>query len=130
MVKLSIGLKVKEARELSGLTQQELADKISMSQSYINQIESGKASASLKTLEKIAIAFNIESKYFLEQEPGVLFGKQRKFFTEAQQENLVKLKTKGWITLMEEFEAKDLTPEEVREAFETLENLKMLRKRK
>ena len=54
MAKLdSIGYLLKEARENSGLTQQELADKSGTTKSYISKIENNVKEARLSTLEKI-----------------------------------------------------------------------------
>lgn len=48
-----IGYLLKEARENSGLTQQELADKSGTTKSYISKIENNVKEARLSTLEKI-----------------------------------------------------------------------------
>lgn len=48
-----IGYLLKEARETSGLTQQELADKSGTTKSYISKIENNVKEARLSTLEKI-----------------------------------------------------------------------------
>ena len=48
-----IGYLLKEARENSGLTQQELADKVGTTKSYISKIENNVKEARLSTLEKI-----------------------------------------------------------------------------
>ena len=48
-----IGYLLKEARKNSGLTQQELADKVGTTKSYISKIENNVKEARLSTLEKI-----------------------------------------------------------------------------
>jgi ribosome-binding protein aMBF1 (putative translation factor) len=48
-----IGFLLKEARENSGLTQQQLADKVGTTKSYISKIENNVKEARLSTLEKI-----------------------------------------------------------------------------
>lgn len=48
-----IGYILKEARENSGLTQQELADKVGTTKSYISKIENNVKEARLSTLKKI-----------------------------------------------------------------------------
>ena len=48
-----IGYLLREARKNSGLTQQELADKVGTTKSYISKIENNVKEARLSTLEKI-----------------------------------------------------------------------------
>jgi len=48
-----IGVLLKEARLKSGLTQQELADKVGTTKSYISKIENDVKEARLSTLQKI-----------------------------------------------------------------------------
>jgi len=48
-----IGFLLKEARKNSGLTQQELADKVGTTKSYISKIENNVKEARLSTLERI-----------------------------------------------------------------------------
>lgn len=60
--------KVKKLRESKGITQQELADKINLSQSTIGMIESGKKIGSPSTLKKIADFFNVTVDYLLTTE--------------------------------------------------------------
>ncbi|WP_381427084.1 helix-turn-helix domain-containing protein [Sporosarcina thermotolerans] len=61
-----IGRKVKEARLNKSFTQQELADKCSLTKSHISKIENGQASPALATLSKIAKELNAPLSYFLE----------------------------------------------------------------
>lgn len=48
-----IGFLLKEARKKSGLTQQELADKVGTTKSYISKIENNIKEARFSTLQKI-----------------------------------------------------------------------------
>jgi ribosome-binding protein aMBF1 (putative translation factor) len=48
-----IGVMLQEARKKSGLTQQELADKVGTTKSYISKIENNVKEARISTLEKI-----------------------------------------------------------------------------
>ena len=48
-----IGFMLKEARKKSGLTQQELAEKVGTTKSYISKIENNIKEARISTLEKI-----------------------------------------------------------------------------
>lgn len=48
-----VGVLLKEARKKSGLTQQELADKVGTTKSYISKIENNIKEARISTLQKI-----------------------------------------------------------------------------
>ncbi len=48
-----IGVLLQEARKKSGLTQQELADKVGTTKSYISKIENNVKEARISTLQKI-----------------------------------------------------------------------------
>jgi ribosome-binding protein aMBF1 (putative translation factor) len=48
-----VGYMLKEARKKSGMTQQELADKVGTTKSYISKIENNIKEARISTLEKI-----------------------------------------------------------------------------
>ena len=58
---LDIGLKISYYRRRAGLTQEELAERVGVSTSYIGMIEAPgvNKSASLKTLYKIAVVLDI-----------------------------------------------------------------------
>lgn len=55
-----ISQKLKSLREESGLTQAELALRAGLPQSHISRLESGRHSPSMKTLEKLAAALDVE----------------------------------------------------------------------
>lgn len=56
-----MGEKVKYLRKIKGLTQQELAEKTNLSQSYISAIEQGDKIPTLYTLDLIAGVLGVES---------------------------------------------------------------------
>lgn len=62
---MNVGKKIKEERLRIGLTQKEVADRCGTSTSYICDIEVGRTNPSLKTLEKISIALEMEIKELL-----------------------------------------------------------------
>ena len=66
----TISNKIKQFRQTAGLTQQELADKATISISYLTKIEaeSCNKSLSISTLNQIANALNIEITEFLKEE--------------------------------------------------------------
>jgi len=55
-----LGLKVKEFRKRSKLTQEKLAELIGVDNGYISKLEVGQNFPSIKTLEKIAKILNVE----------------------------------------------------------------------
>ena len=55
-----IGQKVRDAREASGISQRELAARMSTSQAAVARLESGGTSATLATLQKAAAALGLQ----------------------------------------------------------------------
>ena len=56
---LEVGEKVRDAREAAGLTQRELASRMSTSQAAVARLEAGGTSATLTTLHKAAAALDM-----------------------------------------------------------------------
>lgn len=61
-----IGLNVRVERTIKRLTQAQLAEMIDVHEKYIGKIETGKQNITLKTLNKIAQALNIDIIRLLE----------------------------------------------------------------
>lgn len=61
-----IGLNIKVERTIKKLTQAQLAEKVEVHEKYIGKIESGKQNITVKTLNKIANALNINILKLLE----------------------------------------------------------------
>lgn len=59
MDKEKLGFRIKELRELSNLTQNQLAEKADISRNYISSIENARYSPSLEVLEKIAKSLDV-----------------------------------------------------------------------
>ncbi|NLI95805.1 MAG: helix-turn-helix domain-containing protein [Synergistaceae bacterium] len=57
---MSLGLRLKTLRKSSGLTQQNLAEKVSVSRIYIQALESNRRLPSMKLLQKLAHALGVE----------------------------------------------------------------------
>ena len=57
---IEVGEKVREARETVGLSQRELAARMSTSQAAVARLEAGGTSATLATLHKAAAALGLE----------------------------------------------------------------------
>lgn len=60
--------RIKEAREKSGMTQQQLADKLNEKESQLHKFESGRANPNLTIARKIARLFNITLVETIEEE--------------------------------------------------------------
>lgn len=60
-----LGKRIRKARNLKDLTQEELAEKVKVSTTHIGLVETGKRRISLKTLQKIASALKIKAKDIL-----------------------------------------------------------------
>ncbi|KAA6326181.1 HTH-type transcriptional regulator DdrOC [termite gut metagenome] len=63
-VKLKIGQRIKELRELSAMSQKDLAYVADLDRSYIASIENGQRNVSIVNIEKIATALNVTVKEF------------------------------------------------------------------
>lgn len=60
----------KHIREQSGLTQQQLADKLGISRSAVGMYEKGEREPNFETLELIADTFNVDMNYLLGKKPS------------------------------------------------------------
>ncbi len=64
MNKIKIGKQLKELRRSRGWRQLEVAEKVGLSRSAISNIESGKRSLTLTTLQRFCELYNIDISYF------------------------------------------------------------------
>lgn len=62
----NIGKKIKLARSKANYTQEELAEKLSLSPRYVSQLERGIAFGSAKTITSVCKALNISSDFLFE----------------------------------------------------------------
>ena len=58
-IRLRFGLRVKELRKASGLSQEAFADKCGFARSYMSRIERGGANPSLDAVEAFAVALGV-----------------------------------------------------------------------
>jgi len=63
-----LGERIKELRKAKKLSQDKLSEQIGIDPKHLSRIEVGNSYPSLNTLEKIAIALNVEIKEFFEFE--------------------------------------------------------------
>ena len=68
-----IGKKIRKIRKLKGFTQQDMADKLLMSQNNYSKIELGHVSVSPDRLQKIADALNLSSEQILKFDKNQVF---------------------------------------------------------
>ena len=60
------GLRIRDLRKKSGLTQSELAEKIGLSTNFIGMVERGERNTSVDKIFKLAKAFDIKLAQFFE----------------------------------------------------------------
>ncbi len=60
-----IGKRIKNAREHKGLTQEELAESLNVSNAYISKIERGKTMVNLNRLSEICVVLEESTEYIL-----------------------------------------------------------------
>lgn len=63
-----LGERIKELRKAKKLSQDKLSEQVDIDPKHLSRIEVGSSYPSLNTLEKIAIALNVEIKEFFEFE--------------------------------------------------------------
>ena len=63
-VREKIGQRIKDLRELSSMSQKDLAYSADLDRSYIASVENGSRNISIVNIEKIAIALNVNLKDF------------------------------------------------------------------
>ncbi len=59
MIRKEIGTRIKQIREISGLSQEKFAERCNLDRTYINSLENGRRNISVDTLAKICDAFGI-----------------------------------------------------------------------
>ena len=86
---MSIGLRIKELRNVKKLNQLDFADKIGIKQSPLSQMESGKILPSIETLSKIIRVFNISYSWLIDGE-GDMFLEETKSEENSNKKNVTK----------------------------------------
>jgi transcriptional regulator with XRE-family HTH domain len=62
---IALGKRVQRLRKQSGKSQEQIAERTRLTQTYISLLETGKRRASMKTLEKIASAIGVKVRDLL-----------------------------------------------------------------
>lgn len=73
---VSLGERLRQARELAGFTQGEAAQALGITNAALSQYESGKRRIEALTLEKIALAYGVPVTYFFAKSVPVIQGQQ------------------------------------------------------
>lgn len=63
-IRIKTGLRIKELRDATGMSQEAFAWSIGMARSYLAEVETGKRNVSLVNLEKIASGLNVSLAEF------------------------------------------------------------------
>lgn len=117
-----IGRRLKEVRELLGLTQKEVAEKLGISQAYIALIEKGEREISLSMLFKLAEIYHRPVDYFIKSKkmPFIKFRTK----TLAKKEKTEIIEFENWCRNYAELE--EIIGEKIEyPAFEISDNLKI-----
>jgi transcriptional regulator with XRE-family HTH domain len=59
-IRRRVGLNVKRLRHESGLSQEELAHRAEVHQTYLSGVETGRRNPSIVVLQRIAVALNVD----------------------------------------------------------------------
>lgn len=64
MITKSIGLRIKELRDITGMSQERFANSIDMSRTYFAEVETGKRNVSVRNLERISHGLGVSLREF------------------------------------------------------------------
>ncbi|RXT07781.1 helix-turn-helix domain-containing protein [Ammoniphilus sp. CFH 90114] len=86
-----IGHRIRLQRKRVGMTVEEVAEKIGLSQSMVSQVERGKAKPSLDTIWKLSILLDVPLNYFfegIEKEPVLVVPRESQEILKMRHENV------------------------------------------
>ena len=63
-IRTKVGLRIKELRLESGMSQEDFANHIDMARSYFAEVETGKRNVSIANLEKIVVGLGVTMEEF------------------------------------------------------------------
>ena len=118
---MSLGDKVRFAREQLGLTTQMLAEKAGVSQPYISEIENGNKNPSAKTIMRLAAVLNVPGEFLLRNDVKTL--------SEMEIESAVKNKIDSskyfpYFVTVDHAIASEVTPDELMDAIQFIQKYK------
>lgn len=105
----STGKKIKEYRELKGISQRELARRLNYSNGYISALERGIKTANIKILNEIATALDVDISNFFEEEHKTKFEDEKWviFGEDLEKEGVTLDKVKEWVKMARAFENRE-----------------------
>lgn len=65
-IRIKIGLRIKELRDSTGMSQEKFAYSIGMARSYFAEVETGKRNVSVENLEKISLGLGVSLDVFFD----------------------------------------------------------------
>jgi len=65
-IKVKVGLRIKELRNIIGISQEALANKAEIDRTYVTDVENGRRNISIENLEKLINALQIPLKDFFD----------------------------------------------------------------
>ena len=68
MIRKQVGLRLKELRSRTGLSQEKFALEVGLDRTYINGVELGKRNVSIVNLHKICVGLGVTEKEFFDSE--------------------------------------------------------------
>ena len=118
---MSLGDKVRFAREQLGLTTQMLAEKAGVSQPYISEIENGNKNPSAKTIMRLAAVLNVPGEFLLRNDVKTL--------SEMEIDSAVKNKIDSskyfpYFVTVDHAIASEVTPDELMDAIQFIQKYK------
>lgn len=90
MTEEQIGIKIRNLRNMNGLTQEELASRTELTKGYISQLERGATMASISTLENIVKGLGTNLSDFFKEDKSlqVVFKKENYLKKEDENKNI------------------------------------------
>lgn len=99
---IDLGRRVKDLRKKQHMTQEELAERLDISASFLGHIERGTRIASLETLVKVCIALDTDPSYLLAASTGGLSRHVPESMSEETCKQLAELFYQGYKILQSE----------------------------
>ena len=93
-INIQVGEQIKEAREKTGLTQEQFAERIEVSPQFVSDMERGVVGVSLTTLKRVCIVLGVSSDQ-------ILFGKTTESVSAVMAEKCKSLSPEQYIILGE-----------------------------
>lgn len=101
-----IGRRIRDFRTRRKYTQDELAERVGISRSYLHRMEKGENNISVRRLAEIANALDVEMRYFFDDSEEVPVSDNEKavisYYKELEKEGIDAEKVKKWLKFVKE----------------------------